>query len=430
MSRSLLGTDSGSWRERLDYIVGTMRALSRESDPQEMVRVYGQRMRQLVHLDGMVSLSRRDLPSPKFRITRASIWQRERNPWKENDQLPLLEGGLLGELIYGDEPRIIHDLKVAADDPGAEYLGNHRSLIAIPNYDQGVALNMVVFLREAEHAFDEEDLPEFVWISNLFGRATLNLVLTERVKQAYEMVDQELKRVADIQRSLLPARIPNIPGFEIATSYETSRRAGGDYYDFFPLPDGKWGILIADVSGHGTPAAVLMAITHSIVHSYPGPPAPPQKMLQFVNEKLTSRYTTMSDSFVTALYAVYDPSERRLIYASAGHNPPRLQRRNDSRIQALDECAGLPLGVAGDAAYEQAELVLEPGDRLVFYTDGVVETPNTDGELFGVERLDEAIAEQMEDPGDLIGRLRTTVQSFAGGAAATDDQTMIAARVG
>ena len=301
---------------------------------------------QLVPMDGMVSLSRRDLEPPKYRITRASIWERSRNPWKETDQLPLLEGGLLGELIYGDEPRIIDNLHVDPDDPAAEYVGDHRSLVAIPNYDQGVALNMVVFLRKSPAAFDRESLPEFVWISNLFGRATLNLVLTDRVKQAYDLVDQELKRVADIQRSLLPDKLPQIPGMEIATSYETSRRAGGDYYDFFPLPDDKWGILIADVSGHGTPAAVLMAITHSIVHSYPGPPAPPERMLQFVNEKLTSRYTSSSDSFVTALYAVYDPSRRHLVYASAGHNPPRLQRKSDASIHGLDQCAGLPLGVS------------------------------------------------------------------------------------
>ncbi len=108
-------------------------------------------------------------------------------------------------------------------------------------------------------------------MSNLFGRATHNLVLSDQLKVAYEAVDYEMKVVADIQRSLLPMQMPSIPTLSLAAHYQTSHRAGGDYYDFFPLPDGKWGILIADVSGHGTPAAVLMAVTHSLAHTLPRP---------------------------------------------------------------------------------------------------------------------------------------------------------------
>src|SRR5262249_29239782 len=145
--------------------------------------------------------------------------------------------------------------------------------------DQRVALNMVVVMRREPAGFRREIFPEIVWMSNLFGRAAHNLVLTEEVRKAYQAVDQELKIVGDIQRSLLPIRLPPIPTLDMAVSYQTSERAGGDYYDFFPLPEGKWGILIADVSGHGTPAAVLMAITHSIAHVFPGDPCPPAHLL-------------------------------------------------------------------------------------------------------------------------------------------------------
>ena len=92
-----------------------------------------------------------------------------------------------------------------------------------------------------------------MWLSNLFGRATSNLVLSEELQQANQALDREMKAVGDIQRSLLPARLPRIPTLDLATHYQPSQRAGGDYYDFFPLPSGKWGIFIADVSGHGTP---------------------------------------------------------------------------------------------------------------------------------------------------------------------------------
>src|SRR5690606_22631128 len=121
---------------------------------------------------------------------------------------------------------------------------------------------------------------------NLFGRATHNLVLAERLEETYTAVDRELQAVANIQRSLLPSELPKISTMRLAAHYQTSRRAGGDYYDFFPLADNRWGILIADVSGHGTPAAVMMAITHVIAHTQPGQATPPSRMLNFLNDQL------------------------------------------------------------------------------------------------------------------------------------------------
>ncbi len=138
--------------------------------------------------------------------------------------------------------------------------------MAIPHYDQGVALNMVVLLEQEPAAFDPEKFPEWFWVSSLFGRLTHNLVLRDELKHAYEIVERELKVVADIQRSLLPQVLPAIPGLELGAYYQTSQWAGGDYYDFFPLPDGRWGILIADVSGHGTPGG-----RDDGDHAQPGP---------------------------------------------------------------------------------------------------------------------------------------------------------------
>src|SRR5262249_16025552 len=153
----------------------------------------------------------------------------------------------------------------------AQYLDGQRSLLAIPHYDGGYAQNMVILGREEPKAFARESIPELVWMSNLFSRATQTLVLTQAFKEAYETVDYELKSIAEIQRSLLPAEVPHVPGLDVAVSYQTAARAGGDYYDFFPLPGGKLGVLIADASGHGAPAAVLMAVTHSITHTLAGP---------------------------------------------------------------------------------------------------------------------------------------------------------------
>jgi sigma-B regulation protein RsbU (phosphoserine phosphatase) len=417
------------WRERLDLIVEMMKAMSRQTDPQEMSRDYGKRIQALRPVDRRVSLSRRGLKYPWYRVTRSTLWKEEINPWKEVDRLPLLKGGLFAELLYGDEPRLFDDVQVDEDDPAAEYVAGMASLLAIPMYDQGVALNMVVAMRREPAAFAPEQFPEIVWLSNLFGRATHNLVLSDQLKAAYEAVDYEMKLVADIQRSLLPKKMPDIPTMTLAAYYQTSHRAGGDYYDFFPLPDGKWGILIADVSGHGTPAAVLMAVTHSLAHSYAGPPTPPGHMLEYVNRHLAARYTVHSDTFVTAFYGIYDPAQRTLTYASAGHNPPRLKRCANGTLDLLGGAAALPLGIAPEMTYREQTYRFVPGDQLVLYTDGITEAHNEWGEMFGLARLDQALADCAEDASDLLESVLAALKDFTGSQPIHDDRTLLVAKI-
>lgn len=426
LDQSLKSVD---WRRRLDVIVATMREMSRQTDPQAMVRAYGARIREILPADRFLAMSRRDLPFPKYRITRFSGWTEEINPWKEKDRLPVLEGGILGELLYGDIPRLLDDVEVPPDDPAAAYLEGQRSLMAIPHYSGGIGQNMTVLMRSAPDAFDHEEFPEHVWMSNLFGRATQNLVLADELKRAYQIVERELKVVADIQRSLLPKTIPTIPGLGLAAYYQTSQWAGGDYYDFFPLPDGRWGILIADVSGHGTPAAVMMAITHSIAHAVPGPPDPPASMLNHVNRQLATHYTADNETFVTAFYGTYDPARRELTYACAGHNPPRLKRCEDGSVISLDSVGNLPLGLFPEQEYEQSTQTLRPGDQIVFYTDGITDATNPTGSMFGMGRLDEALANCHLDADGLIEAVLEALQDFTDGEPAADDRTLLVAKV-
>lgn len=436
------------WPERLRHIVQTMRDLSRQTDPEEMVDVYASRMRGSIPSERTVSLSRRGLDSPWYRITRSSTWEYHPNPWTERDKLPLLDRGFLGELLYADEPRVIEDLSFASDDPGLEYLKGMRSLLAIPHYDQGVAKNMVLFMNSRPGAFPQERMPEIVWINNLFGRATHNLVLSSDLKKAYDAVDRELHVVADIQRSLLPSELPRIPGVDLAASYRTARQAGGDYYDLLPLPGGKWGVLIADVSGHGTPAAVVMAIMHSLAHSLPGPAVRPAEMLAYLNEKLCRHYTVSSGAFVTAFYGVYDPAAHTLTYACAGHNPPRLRRlvgatcaagspigscMTGGTLFSLDRAQRLPLGVMPGEQYEDQVEEMLPGDEVIFYTDGITESrapesPEDRGAFFGVERLDEILLTEHRTARETLDDVLRAVELFTNGAPPADDQTLVVAQ--
>ncbi|MEW6253045.1 MAG: PP2C family protein-serine/threonine phosphatase [Planctomycetota bacterium] len=415
--------------QRLVLVVEMMRAMSGQTEPQQMVRTYASRMANVLERDRMITLSRRYEQHPWFRVTRDSERADDVNPWTQRDRLPLLCGGLLADLLYGGEPRIIADLQVSLDDPGAPYVAGQRSLEAIPLFDQGAALNMVVFMRKEPAAFRPEDLPDHILLSNLFGRATHNLVLTGELRRAYEEVDKELRAVADIQRALLPAELPKIDRLDVAAYYQTARRAGGDYYDLFPLGDGRWGILIADVAGKGTPAAVLMAITHTLAHTAPEPPSSPGRLLTRMNHQLTAHYTHELGTFVTAFYGVFDSRSCRLTYANAGHAPPRVRRCADGSVVALDRAHGLPLGVLAAETYAEAEAALAPGDQVVLYTDGITESFNRAGELFGTARLDAAVALCGLGAAALVRAVTSAVEAFAEGGPLDDDRTVLVAKV-
>jgi sigma-B regulation protein RsbU (phosphoserine phosphatase) len=423
------GMFHGTWQQRLEFVVEMMREMSSQTDPQVLVQNYGKRMRQVLPGDGSVSLSRRDLVRPQVRVTRSHTWERSVNPWTAKQRV-ILDGGLLSDLIWNEQALIIEDFCLAPGDPSAPYLEGMRSLAAIPLFDQGHTLNMVVQVCRQPNGFEWDDLPERVWMGNLFGRATHNLVLAEEVKRAYESVDRELKIVADMQRSLLPRALPEIPGLQLAAYYQTSRRAGGDYYDFFPLPNGQWGILIADVSGHGTPAAVIMAVTHSIAHTHTGPPTPPSSLLNFINDHLTARYTGDTGTFVTAFYGIYDQSTRELTYSSAGHNPPRVKRR-DGTLISLERAVGLPLGIDREEKYIDAVETLKVGDALVLYTDGITEAHRTgSSDMFGLDRLDGVLDACSCHAETLVRETVDAVDEFTKGESPSDDRTLLVAKVG
>ena len=427
------------WREELAIVDRTMRAISGVTDPEELVAVYWENIGELVRFHDYVALSRRDVDPPGYLVTRSSRFAVGLNPWTQRDQLPRLSGGLLGEIIYADAPVIIDDLpaRLSADDPGWFYLQGFESLVALPQYDDGRGLNATVTLFPPGVKIDPAMIPMFHWQAGLFGRGTQNLVLRNQLGEVLATLNRELRAVGDIQRSLLPEALPVIPGFELATAYQTSALAGGDYYDFFPLAGGAWGLFIADVAGHGTPAAVLMAITHAVAHARPGAHTPPAALLAYLNDRLTQAYTR-GGMFVTAFYAVLDPARGTLTYARAGHNPPRLC--GGGTVRSLDRAGGLPLGILDGQAYGEATVTLAPGDLLLLYTDGITEamSPRQDDangdsgrrELFGTDRLDAVLLGCCEDTTAraCVDRVRAAVVDFAGQASPVDDQTLIAVR--
>lgn len=418
-------------QKAMNEVVELMRAMSTHTDPQAMNAEYRSRVGRLINFDASISLSRRDLKAPWYRITRSTQWKEDINPWTQKDRLPLHDRGILGDLIYAEQPRIINDFQADPADPAYDLLKGYRSLFAVPHYDQGAGLNMVVSLRKNPNGFDDASAPTLVWLSNLFGRATHSLVMAKELKKAYEQIDREFRAVSEIQRSLLPTVLPDIHGLQLAVHYQTSQQAGGDYYDLFPLPDGRLGMLIADVSGHGTPAAVLMAITHTVAHSFPGLPDAPSHVLAHLNNRLTDAYSRTPGGFVTAFYGVYDPRSRELVYSGAGHNPPRVRRTGQGG--GIEELAGareMPLGIAENVEFQQAHVRLAPGDLLMMYTDGITEARRPHGgQMFGESRLDDTLRAAPDDAGWAVSSMVEAVERFTEHSPASDDRTLVAARV-
>ncbi|HEX4611260.1 MAG TPA: PP2C family protein-serine/threonine phosphatase [Urbifossiella sp.] len=405
-----------------------MRALSRSSDPQEMYTLFSRRMDELFPVTRRLSISRRGLRAPDYRVTRFSLWKDAVNPWTDAERLPVHRGGILAELLYADEPRLIPNLNIQPGDPAAAYLTGQRSVLAIPHFDQGVAMNAIILAREEADAFPRDRLPDLVMMSNLFGRATQTLVLSQAVKGAFDAADFEMKAVADIQRALLPDAVPRVAGLDVAVDYRAAARAGGDYYDFFPLPGGRLGVLVADASGHGAPAAVLMAMTHSIAHTLPeADRACPRALLTQLNAHLARRYTRPTGSFVTAFAVVFDPANRSLTYASAGHAPPLVARADGTRT-SLNRAQRLPLGIKPTETYPEQTAAFLPGDRVAIVTDGILEAANAAGDMFGIAGVGAALRPICDAAAEDLAAILGACAAHAAGVPTADDRTVVVVR--
>jgi sigma-B regulation protein RsbU (phosphoserine phosphatase) len=251
--------------------------------------------------------------------------------------------------------------------------------------------------------------------------------LKQEVEKKKDALEKELKVVSDVQRRLLPKKLPEIEGLRIAVHYETSLYAGGDYYDITRVADNQWGILVADAEGHSAPAAVMMAMTCALFRSYPEPPAEPGDLLFFLNQHLCK---VADPSFITALYVVYDADRRRLKIARAGHPPPMIYRSSEKKAVEY-ECGGVfPMGVDPYDQVPVTEAELQPGDRILMYTDGITERFSKDGETYGEERLLRLLeADGDFQPQQLLTAIMKDLDAFSNGRPADDDQALLLAIV-
>jgi serine phosphatase RsbU (regulator of sigma subunit) len=248
--------------------------------------------------------------------------------------------------------------------------------------------------------------------SPAFDALIRNLTWRFRAAEARERerIEQELQVARRIQQELLPETIPELEGWRIAAYYGPAREVGGDFYDFLVFPDGRLGLVVGDATGHGMPAALVMATTRGMLRAVVQSLESPREVLARVNEALVADIPP--STFVTCFYGVLDPESGRLVYANAGHNLPCC-RRQDGQVDEL-RARGMPLGLMPSISYEEKQTTLETGDSTLFYSDGLVETHNPQREMFGVPRLRKLVAEQDAEEGSLAGFLMDELRSFTG----------------
>jgi sigma-B regulation protein RsbU (phosphoserine phosphatase) len=244
-----------------------------------------------------------------------------------------------------------------------------------------------------------------------------------------QRIEEELAVGRNIQRSMLPAETPQLPGWQFATDFEAARHVGGDFYDYFPLPgeEGRWGLVMADVSDTGVPAALFMALSRTTIRNLALRGRSPFDVITWANRHIQE--DSQSDMFLTVFYAELDTGDGRLTYANAGHNPPLLWRAAERRFELLNPTCPL-LGVLPELTVEVRQTWLGPGDVLVLYTDGIVEAFDNEYAEFGRARLEQTIRAVLSDrpnagAEDVRQVITATVNDFSGSAAQTDDKTLL-----
>lgn len=238
-------------------------------------------------------------------------------------------------------------------------------------------------------------------------------------REQRELLDREAQEAQHIQQALLPKLSPFIPGFCVSGFSIPAGAVGGDWYDFIPLDDGRWGIVLADVSGKGMAAALLMSATRGMLRSLAEACCSPSEVLTRLNRLLVQDLP--SGKFVTLIYAVFDPKNAQLTFANAGHLPPLALTKAGPKF--VETVAGLPLGL-GCGEFSESTVQLQPGARLVFYSDGITEATDPTGEEFGSQRLRVHLHEENGSPQSLL----ETVRRFANGRGLSDDATVVMIR--
>lgn len=269
--------------------------------------------------------------------------------------------------------------------------------------------------------FETRDLEILSAVATQAGVAIQKAQMHEQLIQQ-QRIEHDLQLARSVQRAFLPAGHPDAAGYDFYQYYLPADQVGGDYYDYIPLNDGRVAIIVADVVGHGVAAAMLMAKLSAEVRFLLASQATAARAISLLNHHIAGLGV---DKFVTLLCLILDPPTGQVEIVNAGHMAPIWLKQDGSVEQPGDEVAGVPIGILDDFEYDLASIELAKGDRLILYTDGINEAPSAQGEMFGIQRLQQLVTQctgSLQDAGD---RIVADVRKFVEGTQQADDMCLV-----
>lgn len=333
---------------------------------------------------------------------------------------PDLAADLVRRVVYTGQAEVENDVpRKAVFDTGEGGL----SLLCAPLKTEQRALGALLLVRDVTEPFLAGDL-------KLLNSVAMQVAPALEVARLYQVavekarMERELQMARQVQASLIPTRMPQVPGWELASDWRPALEVAGDFYDLVAAEDGQMSLVIADVSGKGMPASLFMVFARSVLRASMEHSSTPAEGLARANRLIVEE--ARAALFVTLFYARLNLQNGDLTYVNAGHNPPLLHRSATGEIVPLTR-TGIALGILDETAYEQRSANLGPGDVLLFYTDGLTEAFNGAREQFGLERVMEVMEKHRGGSvAGLISALEAAVDGFTRGAPASDDMTLLA----
>jgi phosphoserine phosphatase RsbU/P len=332
----------------------------------------------------------------------------------QGEGLRIGKDGMVGYVAETGQMRYAPDVR--KDNYYIECQTDTQSEVAIPLDVDGEVIGVFTASHPEVDGFSAEQLRLLQSLCSHVAIAVQNARKFESERKQREQMTREVHEARLIQQALLPKSSPYVPGFAITGTTCPAGAMGGDWYDFIPLEDNCWGLVLADVAGKGTAAALLMSATRGMLRSLAEAHCRPAEVLTRLNRLMVQDIP--SGRFVTMVYGVLDPEERTLTFANAGHLHPLLITA--AGPQFLDSEAGLPLGVSL-GAYSEQTVALPEGSRFVLYSDGLTEAENRDEEEYGTARLANHFLRGDASPESIIDDVR----SFAAVNSVRDDATVI-----
>lgn len=330
-----------------------------------------------------------------------------------------VDESLVGWMLCNRRPLMIGDPRNDPRFPGLRWDDSIRNVMCIPMIVKSELIGVLtIYNKKGASGFygDDERL------MSIIGAQSGQIIENARLARDKGRMEDQLNLASEIQRNLLPKYPPVLDGYDIAGKTVPAQSVGGDYYDFIPIDDDRLAVCLGDVSGKAMPAALLMANLQATLRGQTLVETPVNERIERANKLLCQ--CTDDERFATLFYAVLDGPGNELVLCNAGHERPYLFSPGGAYSRL--ESGGLALGVFEDVRYDQESIVMNTGDLLLVYSDGVVDAVNPANERFGGQRLVSLVGEHRdESAGALIDRIFTAVEAHAGGASQFDDLTLL-----